>query len=131
MGIGAPAFSFYPPVGQLLNTEVIVPQHADVANAIGAVVGQVKQTAQLTITPVSGKRVMVHAHQQQREFEDLEEAAGWASDLVVQIAREKAELAGAVHIEVDLQRRDNSVDFQGQVTFFESTIVAVASGQIA
>ena len=45
--------------------------------------------------------------------------------------REKAELAGAVHIEVDLQRRDNSVDFQGQVTFFESTIVAVASGQIA
>ena len=131
VGIGAPAFSFYPPVGQLLNTEVIVPQHADVANAIGAVVGQVKQTAQLTITPVSGKRVMVHAPHQQREFEDLEEAAGWASDLVVQIATEKAELAGAVHVEVKLQRRDNAVDYQGQVTFFESTIVAVASGQIA
>jgi len=131
VGIGAPASNFYPPIGQLLQTEVVVPADADVANAIGAVVGQVKQTAQLTITPVSGKRVMVHAPQQQREFDDLEEAAGWASDLVQRIATEKAELAGACHVEVKLQRHDNAVDYQGQVTFFESTIIAIASGQIA
>lgn len=130
VGIGAPATNFYPPICGLLNTEVVVPEDADVANAIGAVVGQIKQTAQLTITPVSGKRVMVHAPTEQREFDDLELAAGWASDLVVQMATEKAERAGASHIEVKLQRHDNAVDYQGQVTFFESTIVAVASGQL-
>ncbi len=130
VGIGAPASNFYPPISRLLETEVIVPADADVANAIGAVVGQVKQTAQLTITPVSAKRVMVHAPEQQREFDDLEEAASWASDLVVRMATEKAELAGASQIQVKLQRHDNAVDYQGQVTFFESTIIAIAIGQI-
>jgi len=130
VGIGAPAANFYPPIGELLETEVVVPVDADVANAIGAVVGQVKQSAQLTITPVSAKRVVVHAPRQQREFDDLEEAASWASELVQQMATEKAELAGARQIDVKLQRHDNTVDYQGQVTFFESTIVAIATGQV-
>jgi len=130
VAIGAPAANFYPPVSRLLSTEVVVPQHADVANAIGSVVGRVKQSAQLTITPVSGKRVMVHAPQQQREFEELEEAAVWASEIVREMATEKAQKAGGQQIEVKLQRNDNSVDYQGQVTFFESTIIAVATGEI-
>jgi N-methylhydantoinase A/oxoprolinase/acetone carboxylase beta subunit len=130
VAIGAPAARLYPPVADLLNTEVIVPPNADVANAVGSVVGQVKQSAQITISPVSGKRVMVHAPQQQREFDDLEEAAQWAQELVSQLATDKAQRAGAQQISVVVDRHDNAVDYQGQVTFFESTIIAVATGQI-
>ncbi|MEM7256723.1 MAG: hydantoinase/oxoprolinase family protein, partial [Pseudomonadota bacterium] len=52
VGIGAPASSFYPPMTDYLDVDVLVPEHAEVANAIGAVVGVVKQSVQLTITPV-------------------------------------------------------------------------------
>ncbi len=129
VGIGAPANSFYPPVTNYLDIEVIVPEHSEVANAVGAVVGVVKQSVQLTITPVSGKRVMVHAPLEQREFESLEPAAEWASELAGQLARSKAEEAGAQQIEVSIDRSDNIVEHQGQSTFFESTIVATASGR--
>lgn len=129
VGIGAPAKSFYPPITDFLKSEVVVPEHAEVANAIGAVVGVVKQSVQLTITPVSAKRVLVHAPDEQREFDELEPAAKWASDLASQLAMEKAQNAGGTQLQVTIDRRDNIVEQQGQSTFFESTIIATASGR--
>jgi N-methylhydantoinase A/oxoprolinase/acetone carboxylase beta subunit len=129
VGIGAPAASFYPPVSDYVDIEVIVPEHAEVANAVGAVVGVVKQSVQLTITPVSGKRVMVHAPLEQREFDTLEPAAQWAAELATELATARAQQAGAAQIEVSIDRKDNIVEQQGQSTFFESTIVATASGR--
>ena len=40
VGLGASAATYYGAVGERLGTEVILPQHAGVANALGAVVGQ-------------------------------------------------------------------------------------------
>lgn len=129
VAIGAPAASFYPPVENFLQAEIIVPEHAEVANAIGAVVGTVKQSAQLTITPVSAKRVMVHAPTEQREFDDLEQAAAWAIDLAKQLATERAVKAGGHQLQHTVKRDDNIVEQQGQTTFFESTIVVTATGR--
>lgn len=129
VGIGAPAHSFYPPIADFLSAEVIVPQHAEVANAIGAVVGVVKQSVQLTISPLSAKRVIVHAPQEQREFDDLEPAALWATELATTLVLEKARRAGGKQLQVDIDRSDNIVEQQGQRTFFESTIVATATGR--
>ena len=53
VGIGAPAQSFYPPIAEFMDAEVVVPEHAEVANAVGAVVGVVRQSAQITISPVA------------------------------------------------------------------------------
>lgn len=129
VGIGAPASTFYPPVADLLQSQVIVPEHAEVANAIGAVVGVVKQSVQITITPVSATRVLVHAPAGQREFDELEPAAQWASELAEKLALEKAQNAGGTQIQIKLDRSDNIVEQQGQTTFFESTIVATATGR--
>jgi len=132
VGIGAPAQSFYPPIKEFMEAEVLVPEHAEVANAIGAVVGVVRQSVQITISPVSGnKRVVVHAPQEQREFDDLELAAQWASDLARDLATEKAIQAGGSNIEVNIERHDNAVEEGGQVTFFESVILATATGLAA
>jgi N-methylhydantoinase A/oxoprolinase/acetone carboxylase beta subunit len=130
VGIGAPAQCFYPAVAPLLETTVTVPEHAEVANALGAVVGVVRHRAQMVISPVSATRVVVHAGEQQREFDDLEEAAGWATELVQQIALEKAQSAGGTQLEVNVQRDDNIVERDGQKTFFESTIVATVTGRV-
>ncbi len=131
VGIGAPAASFYPPISNFLDVEVVVPEHAEVANAVGAIVGVVKQSVQITITPVSGKRVMVHAPDEQREFDTLEPAAHWACEVAKQAAIDKAETAGGSDIKVRVDRKDNIVEHQGQSTFFESTILAIATGRAA
>ncbi|MEK7374332.1 MAG: hypothetical protein AABZ85_04815 [Thermodesulfobacteriota bacterium] len=52
VGIGAPAHAFLPPVAQKLGTSVIVPFHAGVANAIGAITGAVAITDEALIRPV-------------------------------------------------------------------------------
>ena len=42
VGLGAPAATYYPAIGDLLGTKVEIPEHAEVANAIGAAVGKVR-----------------------------------------------------------------------------------------
>lgn len=51
VGLGASANVYYPAIGERLATECLVPEHADVANAIGAVAGEVR--VQLTVTIIS------------------------------------------------------------------------------
>lgn len=128
VGIGAPARSFYPPIENIVRSTVIVPEHAEVANAIGAVTGVVKQSVQLTISPVSAKRVLVHAPTEQKEFDELEPAAEWAIALATKLALAKAEQAGGRQLQVTVDRQDNIVEQQGQTTFFESTIIVTATG---
>ena len=128
IGIGAPARSFYPPIENFMDAEVVVPEHAEVANAVGAVVGVVRQSAQITISPVGQSRVLVHAPREQREFDDLEVAAAWAIEIASELATQKARDAGGSDIQVKVDRQDNSVEESGQVTFFESVILVTASG---
>ncbi len=129
VGIGAPARSFYPPIENIMQSKVIVPEHAEVANAVGAITGVVKQSVQLTISPVSAKRVLVHAPTEQKEFDELEPAAEWATALATELVLSKAEQAGGKQLQVAVDRHDNIVEQQGQTTFFESTIIATATGR--
>ena len=128
VGIGAPAQSFYPPIADFMDVEVVVPEHAEVANAVGAVVGVVRQSMQITISPLAGLSVVVHAPEEQKEFEELEAAADWATALATDLATQKAREAGGSDIVVKTERHDNSVEEGGQVTFFESIIIATATG---
>ena len=55
IGLGASAPVYYPAVGDMLGTECIVPVDTDVANALGAVVGQVRVSVEAHISqPVEG-----------------------------------------------------------------------------
>ena len=128
IGIGAPAQSFYPPIAEFMDAEILVPEHAEVANAVGAVVGVVRQTAQITISPVGQSSVLVHAPQEQREFDELEPAAAWAIEVASDLATKKAMDAGGSGIELKVDRRDNAVEEGGHVTFFESVIEVTATG---
>ncbi len=51
VGIGAPIHIFLPDVARALGTRYTVPEHAGVANAIGAVVGNVIATCRIEIKP--------------------------------------------------------------------------------
>ena len=51
VAIGAPVGAWMPAVCDKLHTSVIIPEHSEVANAVGAAVGQVIETAEVLIRP--------------------------------------------------------------------------------
>jgi hypothetical protein len=60
IGLGASASTYYQAVGNRLGCEMILPSHAGVANAIGAVVGQVTMRKTGVITSPSEGCFCVH-----------------------------------------------------------------------
>ena len=109
IGIGAPAGIILPAVAEALHTELILPQHHEVANAVGAVAGSVMVEEELLIYPkVSREGLEVFGYyvsvpsaeltvaEQRPEFEELAEALAYARRL----ARERA-LGGALRSGAD------------------------------
>ena len=130
VGVGAPAASYYPAVAQGLGVRLVVPPHADVANAVGAVLGQVAQRVHITVTqPVRGT-FKVFTPDGPQDFRGLDAAIAQARTLAAQEAKARALAAGAVDAQVVFSQEDNQVnnDIDGNV-FFEATVTATAWGR--
>jgi len=80
VGIGAPIKSFIYDVAKLLHTEAIVPEHYEVANAVGAGSGRVLRVLELEIVPIvvgaeiKGYRI----NGLDRRFSEFEDAKNYA-----------------------------------------------------
>ncbi|MEM7379038.1 MAG: hydantoinase/oxoprolinase family protein, partial [Pseudomonadota bacterium] len=131
VALGAPVANYYPAVGARLQTEVIVPEHAHVANAVGAVVGVVRQRASATISALDRSHVRAHAPSGQRDFDDLEAAAAWCRSETEAHARALARAAGSHVVDIDTERDDNVVEKDGERVFFGSHITSTATGRPA
>jgi N-methylhydantoinase A/oxoprolinase/acetone carboxylase beta subunit len=55
VGIGAPAHILVPPLALRLHTRALIPEHAEVANALGAIVGTILVQENVLIRPTPGK----------------------------------------------------------------------------
>ena len=51
VGIGAPIHIFLPDVAKALGTRCVIPENAGVANALGAVLGNINATCEIVIKP--------------------------------------------------------------------------------
>lgn len=131
VALGAPVANYYPRVGELLHTEVLIPQHAHVANAVGAVVGVVRQRATATISALDRSHVRAHAPSGQRDFDDLEAAANWCLIETERAARALALAAGSPAVDLETHRKDNVVERDGERVFFGSEISTTATGRPA
>ncbi|MCP4766089.1 MAG: hydantoinase/oxoprolinase family protein [Gammaproteobacteria bacterium] len=130
VAVGAPAASYYNSVADSMHIGLHLPEHADVANAFGAVMGSVIQRAQITVTqPQHGIFCLFHGDQPQ-QYENLEAARAQAQQLVIELARQKALEAGAIDPTVTLKFDDIHVqdEIDGEL-FLESTVIATAIGQ--
>jgi N-methylhydantoinase A/oxoprolinase/acetone carboxylase beta subunit len=129
VAVGAPAASYYPRVANDLGVALVLPAHAEVANAVGAVLGQVAQRVHLTVTqPVRGV-FRVFTQSGPRDFENLEAALVLARQLAGDQARHMAMDCGAATVTLAFSQEDNSVtnDIDGNM-FFEARVTATASG---
>ncbi len=51
VGVGAPTGIFLPEVAAVFGAKAVIPDHAEVANAVGAVVGKIAFTVSVSVTP--------------------------------------------------------------------------------
>lgn len=128
VGLGGPIHIFLDEVADALGTRCVIPKSANVANALGAVVGQVTATADVTIRPdydeagLCGYAVLGETQSYHEEADDAVEAARRAA---MRLAKAEAARRGAAgRIAVTTAVDENSAE--GMV--FEITVSATAAG---
>ena len=129
IGLGAPAPAWYPAVAARLGTCAVVPEHAGVANAVGAVVGGIRVQAAGTIATPDEGLYRVFAGAGPRDFPDLETATAHTRSVLEAQARKGAVDAGAGEVDMSVEQRDDVAVVEGRETLVERTVVAVASGR--
>jgi N-methylhydantoinase A/oxoprolinase/acetone carboxylase beta subunit len=113
IAIGAPVSSYFPSVASQLGAELIIPEHAEVANAIGAITGSIIETVDVLIDPIYSPAGLVcytvHTPIDKVDFPDLQSAVTYAEKTAQNLARERALRAGAgKQLDVRIQRVDET-----------------------
>ena len=129
IGLGASAPSYYGAVGDRLGCRMVLPEHAGVANAIGAVVGQVSQRATGLVTSPSEGRFTVHLPEGLTSFNDRDTALDRLEAALVAEATARARQAGAEELRVGVTRDIREAEVEGRRMFIEATVTATASGR--
>ncbi len=100
VGIGAPTHVFLPAVAKALGTECVLPENAEVANAIGALRADIDAIAQVEVAQRvegSGKTYyIVHSPSGSRRFDDRDEAVNEAKAASEEAALKEARARGAL-----------------------------------
>ncbi|KIN74334.1 hydantoinase/oxoprolinase N-terminal domain-containing protein [Sulfitobacter guttiformis] len=129
IGLGASAATYYPAVGLRLGCEMILPEYAGVANAIGAVVGRVTMREAGTITSPSEGKFRVHLLDGPEDFSRQEDALLRLEDVLRKRAVSAAEAAGAADITVNVVRDLRVAGIEGREVFVEAEVTVEASGR--
>jgi len=133
VAIGAPVQAYMPRVAEQLHTRLIIPPHAEVANAVGAVAGGVVQRQRVLITPLDGTdRLRVHLPHGVFDFHELEQAVNYARQEMVPWVESQARQAGAAQVEVQVVREDKEVLVRagwGEKLYLGTELVFTAVGR--
>jgi N-methylhydantoinase A/oxoprolinase/acetone carboxylase beta subunit len=131
VGLGASAPAYYPRVAATLGAESRIPAHADVANAVGAVVGRVRITAESVVSSPTQGQFVVHSPDGPSMFTDLEAARAFALRHLTAAITADMESAGAPLFELDERWHPTTVVVEGLEMFVEGRLTLVASGRPA
>lgn len=129
VGLGASAPCYYPAVGKRLGCRMILPDHSDVANAIGAVVGRVTIRRAGTVTSPAAGRFRVHLESGPEDFSSSDEALDHLEAVLRAQAEGDAAQAGAEGIQITAYRTMNTAPVEAREIFVEARITVEASGR--
>lgn len=132
VAIGAPAAAFYPEVARRLGARLIVPEHAAVCNAVGAVAGVVSETCDVLVNQPEWRVFRVHDPAGLRDFREAAEAIEAAKDVSRTLALAAARRAGASdpHVETSVIERRAQAG-SGDDYLAEATVRSRATGRPA
>lgn len=129
VGLGASAQAYYGAVGERLGARMVLPAHGGVANAIGAVVGQVSMTAKGSITSAGPGVFVVHLAAGPERFIDKDDALTALEASLTADARARARDAGVDEVRLHVERDLNEVDVEGQIMFIGAELRVTAQGR--
>ncbi len=129
VGLGASAANYYPAVGDRVGCKMILPEHSGVANAIGAVVGQIRQTESGVVTSAGEGQFMVHLDDGPKQFSDRDTAINVLEAKLTERALVSSKRAGAEHLDIHPVRKIREADVEGKPVFIEAEISITAVGR--
>ena len=129
IGLGASAPSYYGAVGDRLSTRMVLSKYSGVANAIGAVVGQVSMRKSGQVTSAGENRFRVHFVDGPQEFDDQDTALAALETYLCDIAKSDAVASGAEGIRVRVEKDVYTAHIEGREVFVEASVTAIASGR--
>jgi N-methylhydantoinase A/oxoprolinase/acetone carboxylase beta subunit len=132
VAIGAPVGAYFPEVARQLHGELVIPEHAGVANAVGAVAGSIVQRVSLIIRPLEDYGYRLHDADGIHDFTELENAAQAGISHASALAERRAVEAGARTVELRVEREDQVVSPADRVEeiYLGSTIQVTAIGRL-
>lgn len=129
IGLGASAPAYYGAVGQRLGTRMVLPAHAGVANAIGAVVGQISMHAEAQVTSPGPGQFALHAGGSVTLFAERDAALAAGEAALTREARLLAEAAGAQELRFEAECKLREATIEGQPMFIDATLRVTAHGR--
>ncbi len=125
VALGASARTYYPEVATALGADLVMSEHADVANAIGAIVGTIRIRRQSTITQKKNGAYIFEG----APYVELNAAMAAAEAALGREVNELGDRAGADTVELSVVRADNIVSIAGHDYFVDATITVTGSGR--
>ncbi|MFZ5918835.1 MAG: hydantoinase/oxoprolinase N-terminal domain-containing protein [Chloroflexota bacterium] len=133
VAIGAPVAAYLPKTAEQLHTKLVIPPHAEVANAVGAVVGSVVQRLEVILRPLDEDgQYRLHLPDGVRDFDSVEAAVAFAQQVVAERVVALARQAGAHQVELKFKRVDQNVPVRtgwGQELYLGSQLTFTAVGR--
>ena len=129
VGLGASAHLHYAGLPRLVGNSCVIAEHADVANALGAVVGQVCMSAEARVSQPEIGLFRLNAGEHLEDFETEEEAMAAAEIHIRAVAAELAERAGTDQARIEIARDIRVATIENERSFVEAFIVATATGR--
>ncbi|HMM64400.1 MAG TPA: hydantoinase/oxoprolinase family protein, partial [Mesorhizobium sp.] len=127
--LGASAHLHYAGLPRLVGNSCVIAEHADVANALGAVVGQVCMSAEARVSQPEIGLFRLNAGEHLEDFETEEEAMAAAEIHIRAVAAELAERAGTDQARIEIARDIRVATIENERSFVEAFIVATATGR--
>lgn len=129
IGLGASAASYYPAIAEMLASDSYIPDDADVANAIGAVVGHVRSTVAVFVTQPLEDVFAVNGAALSEQFGTENEAMDRARQIARDAALQEALEGGAEAPVITLRETVKAPEIEGIRTLVEARVTATADGR--
>lgn len=127
IGIGAPTHVFLPDVAKALGTKCVIPEYAGVANALGAIIGDISASVSIEIKPGQYGGYTVFGLEENKHFHLKKDAEACARKMAADSAVAEAKRRGSTgDISVKTEVKDLEADMGGQMFYLDTTVTATA-----
>mgnify|MGYP005849309857 CR=1 FL=1 len=129
VGIGAPAHALLPAAARFFNTEFIIPEDADVANAVGAITSLISLTKSVRVTGAQAGGFVVEGFADCPSFDSFDEAVNYAENRLIESVYAHARKAGTLNPAIKTEcKNDIATAANGDDIFLGTNITAFVEG---